>query len=76
MLQRDGAARPPRWAPAAGAALALAGAIALTWRGVTWIGSDCSCAGGALPEWSGWALIALAAPFYAAAIALVLRVGR
>ena len=66
-------ARRPRWLWLVGAALALAPAIYLTYAGIDYARNGCDCREAFLPDWIWAVMLALSAPFYAAAVALAAR---
>ena len=63
----------PRWIWLVGAALAAAPAIYLTYAGVDYARNGCDCREAFFPDWIWAVMLALSAPFYAAALALAAR---
>jgi hypothetical protein len=66
----------PRLVLAIGAVLAAVFAAALTFTGVDLLMNGCSCDEPLYPDWAWAVMLALAVPFYAAALTLAVRLLR
>ncbi len=74
MLDRSRGGPAPAWLPFLGALIALAIGGWLTYAGIDLARNGCDCDEPWYPEWIWVVMIALAASFIAAAVALVIRV--
>jgi hypothetical protein len=74
--ERQASPRSRAIAFAVGAFFSLAIGVWLTFAGVDYLVNGCDCHEPLFGDWYGGVLIAFAAPFYAAAVLLILRSAR